>query len=505
MSQVNTAIILAHGVGEKCFPFGGKKALRPKYAHEVGNIPLVNRVVQQVQKLGIENIFVAAGFRAEKILSLLPETVTGVQLDNHARGDAVALSEFLNKIPVEENTLVVNADLLAFGKDYQKMQQRFAETGKSCVLIDELHPEEDRLSWPGVRFDAETNRVTAVDGPAADATCRLSGLYIFTAADLAQLAQLPAETPERLYLHERLQALELPLFAVESVEDLVHVDRAFDYLEANQLLIKRAVSAIATARGKYVFEAGKDDPDPHYIFPGTIVELGTRIVFEEGSFIGPFQTREAHLDALKNGLFSGVTPIRIRGDLHLGENSRIGLNTIVEGNLVLGKHSYIEDSFVEKNVLVGDGVVIRRSAVIRGNSVCGDHTRFECAADFEGVAGKGTIYMHPGQCWIVTGHNCDLGAGNYFGTWRFDSGRTKYVIGGRAIMPKSDDISNASFIGDEVRTAIGVFFLPGTRVGADSLIGAGCVAQGTMDAGFSYYVKQEMKRLRVGLVRPHKK
>ncbi|MBN2092192.1 hypothetical protein JW964_21410, partial [candidate division KSB1 bacterium] len=100
---------------------------------------------------------------------------------------------------------------------------------------------------------------------------------------------------------------------------------------------------------------------------------------------------------------------------------------------------------------------------------------------------------------------CDLGAGNFFGTWRFDSKRCSYLIGGRSILPKSETISNASYIGDDVRTAIGVFFLPGTRVGADALISAGYIASGNMEGGYSYYWKPENKRIRVGLVRPHGK
>ncbi len=32
------AAILSHGIGEHCFPFGGQKAFRPKYAHEVGRL-----------------------------------------------------------------------------------------------------------------------------------------------------------------------------------------------------------------------------------------------------------------------------------------------------------------------------------------------------------------------------------------------------------------------------------------------------------------------------------
>jgi len=104
----------------------------------------------------------------------------------------------------------------------------------------------------------------------------------------------------------------------------------------------------------------------------------------------------------------------------------------------------------------------------------------------------------------VTGQRCDLGAGNFFGTWRFDSGRCSYQIGNRTIKPKSDEIANASYIGDDVRTAIGVSFYPGTRVGSDSLIGAGYVASGTMPGGFSYYIKQDRHKVRVGLVRQKK-
>jgi NDP-sugar pyrophosphorylase family protein len=220
---------------------------------------------------------------------------------------------------------------------------------------------------------------------------------------------------------------------------------------------------------------------------------------EEGSFIGPYDTREAHLAAVKNPP-GGIIPIRIRGHLHLGPRSRVGLNTLVEGNLAVGADSYIEDSVVEQNVLICDGVVVRRNAVIRGRSVCGNNSRFECAADFEGVAGKGTIYMHPGQCWVVTGEGCDLGAGNFFGTWRFDSGICTYRIGGRSVKPKCDEIGNASYLGDQSRTGVGVMIAPGTRVGPDCMLGIGFLPSGRIDAGYAYLPKQNVAKARTSLL-----
>ena len=169
---------------------------------------------------------------------------------------------------------------------------------------------------------------------------------------------------------------------------------------------------------------------------------------------------------------------------------------------MVGEGSYIEDSVVEKAVLIGDRVGVRRHSVVRGLTVCGNGSRYECAADFEGVAGNGTIYMHPGQCWIVTGEKCDLGAGNFFGTWRFDSDRSAYLIDGRPVRPWCDRVANASYIGDDVRTAVGVCLAPGTRVGADSLLGAGYQASGTLGPKKGYIPRQkDILECRVGFLR----
>ncbi len=502
--MIKSAIILAHGVGEHCFPFGGKDAPRPKYAYEVANVPLVLRSIEQVQKAGISEIFVVAGFQANMIKSLVQNLpVEYFEIEDYAHGDAVALAQFLQKVNLNEDVLVMNADLMTFEKDFFNLLSIYQTSNNTCILYDELHSEEDRLSWPGLKLNSAEKQVELVAGQVENSQFRLSGLYIFTADDLVILKQIQRNN-QPVYLFQCLQELKKPVQAIRSVEPLVHVDRAFDYLEANQVIMGRAVQNIAQANGIYIYEAGKGEPDPEFIYPGTIIEPGSRIVFAENSRISPYRTREAHLAAISKIKQFAMVPIRIRGNVQLQEGAWIGLNSLIEGNLVLGKGSSVEDSVVEKDVLAGDRAIIRRHAVIRGRSVLGDDTRFECAADFEGVAGKGTIYMHPGQCWIVTGQRCDLGAGNFFGTWRFDSGRCAYQIGGRMVTPKSDEIANASYIGDDVRTAIGVSFYPGTRVGANSLIGAGYVASGTMSGGFSYYIKQDKHKVRVGLVR-HKK
>jgi NDP-sugar pyrophosphorylase family protein len=552
--ELKQAMVLAHGVGEDCFPYGGEKSPRPKYAFEVANVPLVKRVIDQLLALGMERICVVAGFQGHVIQGIVNQSYGGrpvevIMVDNYRAGDAIVALSAARKANLRGNLMIVNGDLLAFESDYRGLVNAFAEVGGAypVALYDELGDEEDKPSWHTAEISSDGKRIARVRGRVEDGKYRLTGMYAIDANSLSMSSQIPMSMGQPMYIAAAMQeamANGIPIGAVRAQDDVVHVDRCFDYLDANQTVLMRELRAITERKGAYVYRApsaesgqgGDGDPDPEFIFPGTIISPGATVVCEEGAFIGPYETREQHLEAIKRlprpratrsarsaspGQASAaqdragtsrraaqgypVVPIRIRGDLYLGKGSRVGLNALLEGSIVVGENSYIEDSVVEKGVLIGSGVGVRRHAVVRSLTVCGDRSRFECAADFQGVAGPGTIWMHPGQCWVVTGRNCDFGAGNFVGTWRFDSGRCEFRISNRVVKPGKDRIANASYLGDDVRTGVGVFLAPGTRIGADSLLGIGMFGHGTYEAGYFYSPKQEVVKLRVGFVRPHKK
>lgn len=502
------AVVLAHGRGDHCFPYGGTGAPRPKYAMEVANRPLLEHLLAALADSGIGRVTVVSGFRAEAVESVARSFGRGVEvvrIADYDAGDAVALACALRERPYDEPLVVANGDLLVSGADVRRVLNAWSDGEPDAValLVDQLDPEEDAASWIGVELSGD--RVTSFRGHDAASRFRLTGLAVVSAQAVKRLARAERGSQERRYLDsqwESLRADGTPLVAVTPHEPVVHVDRCFDYLEAINVVRDRALRLIADARGVYGYVGGEGDPDPRFIFPGTLISPGKRVVLEEGGFIGPYDTYEAHLSAVKKGNLPGVLDIRIRGNIHLGRGFRIGLNSLLEGDLATGAEGYLEDSVIEGGVLLGDRVRVRRGAVVRNGSVCGDGSRYECAADFQGVAGPGTVYMHPGQCLIVTGRKCDLGAGNFFGTWRFDSGRARYLIGGRLVTPKSDALANASYLGDEVRTAVMVSFAPGTRVGANTLIGQGIAAARDYEPGSYYRLRQDVERLPVETVRP---
>lgn len=506
-SPIKQAIILAHGRGDDCFPYGGDKALRPKYAMEVNCVPLIRRVVDAVRQTGVEDVTVAVGFRTEAVEAVFcdaPDKPRFVRVEPYDRGDAAALASVIRTIKPDGPLLVVNGDLSARACEYQAVVDTFASgNGKAaCALVDDLPDDEDKLSWHTVDVD-NSGKITTFKGCPGNGRHRLSGMYAVPAEKVAALADPPATTPEqRIYLARHLGDMlgsETTTLAVKASAPVVHVDRCFDYLEANQNEVKYEVGRIPERQGAYVYRAGQGEPDPRYVYPGTIIHKGSTLVFEQDAFISPYDTLEDHLEAVKSPR-EQVTPIRIRGNVAMGARAHIGLGSLIEGGLVMWPDSSVDDSLIESNVIVGPGACVRRSGIVRSRSVLGGNARVECAADVEGVAGPGTIYMHPGQCWIVTGTDCDLGAGNFFGTWRFDSKATKYAIRGRQVTPK-EHVANATYFGDKVRSAVMVNFTPGTRIGSDALIGPGVTATGTLDGGRAYLLKQDIIKPRVSLVR----
>ncbi|MBN1344954.1 MAG: NTP transferase domain-containing protein [Phycisphaerae bacterium] len=507
--SIKHAIILAHGRGDDCFPYGGEGALRGKYAMEVDDIPLVRRVFDSIREVGVKDVTVAVGFLADATKEVFADLAEGdrprfVSVEPYDRGDAPVLASVIKQVGRDGDVLVANGDLFAHPSEYRAVVDAFAASeGKAvCVLIDELDAEEDALSWHTVSVDGG-GKITAFNGPVAGGKLRVSGGYAIPAGKVDALASPPPATAEdRVYLAGRLGAMlgsDTAILGIRASTPVVHVDRCFDYLEANMTQVHFKVKAIPGLKGAYVYRGGEGQADPRYVFPGTIIRKGATLVFEEGAFVSPYDTLDEHLAAIKDAPRQ-VTPIRIRGDLFLGAGARIGLGAEIEGGVYVWPGANIDDSVIETDVIIGAGAIVRRKGFVRHESVLMAKSRIECAADFEGTSGPGTIFMHPSQCWICNGKGCDCGAGNFFGTWRFDSKASKFLIRGRQVAPKLK-VANATFMGDNVRSAVMVNFTPGTRIGSNTLIGPGIVASGRLEANKGYLLKQDVVKARVSLLR----
>lgn len=505
---VRFGLILAHGRGDDCFPFGGASAPRAKYALEVADVPMVRRVAEALLATGVSHLAVSVGYQPESVRAAMEDLASGGQVrfldvSPFDRGDAPGVARYLQRFAVGADVLIANGDLMADAADYQALVDAFVRLGgrSGCALVDRVD-RDDRASWPTVALE-HGGRLRGAAPDEEGASHRLSGAYVLPGALAGRVGErIGAVGAERSYLASillRLAADGHEVVGVEAEQPLVHVDRCFDYMEANLLQAKSLRRQIAQRSGAYVYIGGEGRPDPRWIHPGVVVSAGARVVLEDGAMVSPFTTREEHLASAKRGGPEGAS-IRIQGDMYLGEGARIGFGADVGGDLYTCPEATVEDSVVLRGVVLGRRARVRRKAIVRKDSLLMAGSLVEAGADFEGVAGPSSAFMHPLTCFVCTGRGCEVAAGNFFGFLRFDQEPASFEVRGRRIVPK-EPLGNATFLGDHVMTAVMVSATPGTRIGAGAVVGPHVIASGRMEGGFAFLPKRQVLKGRIDLLR----
>ncbi len=183
----------------------------------------------------------------------------------------------------------------------------------------------------------------------------------------------------------------------------------------------------------------------------------------------------------------------------LGEGSSISPMASVNGFVRLGRNSYLGERVrIDGNLIVGDNTIIDNGAIFTGDAVVGNDTRIANYCQiYDGCSiGDGCIMEHSSeliggmlQDRVYLYHFCeffgmigsctDIGAGTLCGTLRFDDNETVQRTKGRLEL-SCGGFGNAIYLGDYCRTGVGALLMPGSRIGAYSVVGAGVLTQGTL-------------------------
>jgi bifunctional UDP-N-acetylglucosamine pyrophosphorylase/glucosamine-1-phosphate N-acetyltransferase len=165
---------------------------------------------------------------------------------------------------------------------------------------------------------------------------------------------------------------------------------------------------------------------------------------------------------------------RIRGNLRLGRNSRIGHGVLVEGDLWVGDETVIENgAILSGNNVIGDGCRISNYCLVGADTAIGDGCVVEHCAEVSGLAMEGVYLYHYMELSGVIGAHTDLGAGTVCGTLRFDDSSTIHRVKGHPEIPPAH--ANAVYLGDYCRTGVNATLMPGCKVGTYGIVGPGVV------------------------------
>lgn len=192
-----------------------------------------------------------------------------------------------------------------------------------------------------------------------------------------------------------------------------------------------------------------------------------------------------HIFEIMNYFLDGVDGVVDNG-------AEIAETAIVKGNVVLEKGVKIMDyaiisgpAYIGKNTLVANNALVRGSC-LGENCVVGFST--EVARSFLGD----NVWTHSNYIGdSILGDNVSFGSGTVTGNLRLDEGNIGVRISGEKVCSGSNKFGLIT--GNNVRAGINTSFMPGVKIGSDSMVGAGIVLGEDVEDGKFVYAKTELK------------
>jgi bifunctional UDP-N-acetylglucosamine pyrophosphorylase/glucosamine-1-phosphate N-acetyltransferase len=155
----------------------------------------------------------------------------------------------------------------------------------------------------------------------------------------------------------------------------------------------------------------------------------------------------------------------IIGKVVIEQGARIRAGSYLEGPLVVGKKCDIgPNCYLRKGVSLGEEVRIGNACEVKNTIV------------FDGSHVAHLSYVGDS----IVGEHCNFGAGTITGNLRLDDQTVKAEIAGEVVSTKRRKIG--VIMGDNVKTAINTYFMPGVIVGNNSAIGTGVILSRNLES-----------------------
>lgn len=148
--------------------------------------------------------------------------------------------------------------------------------------------------------------------------------------------------------------------------------------------------------------------------------------------------------------------VSIEGPVYLGNNVKIFENTKIVGPVYIGDNTIIGNNNIIRDSMIGEGCVTGFNTDIT-RSYIGDNCWFH--SNYIGDS--------------VLESNISMGSGSVLANLRLDEGEIGSVISGERINTKRTKLG--AMIGEGVRIGVNVSVMPGIKIGAQSMIGAGVI------------------------------
>ena len=339
------ALVLAAAESKKLYPYSDT---RPKSMIPIAGVPILETIICQLKVAGIKEVYLVVGHHKEiiqdhfhygKKFGLKLDYVT--QEKEKGIGAALALCE--QAIGTDQSFLLVYGDALMSGNPFRPLLARYNRT-KPAILATISHPLSEG-SYGNIYLSHNMKIRKLVEKQTQEKGSRHSN-YIFGGSFILQSSCFKFLKEKNYDILSYFQHI----IAAEKVEaslwedHWIDISRPWHILQANQVMMEKWESTIipksVTLEPNVTLKGA--------IYMGDNVHIGSGTTIDGPCYIG-------------SNVFLGDNCL-IRQNASIGDNSKIGYgtevkNSVLFGNSTVGRLSFIGDSVLGYNVLLGSGTL----------------------------------------------------------------------------------------------------------------------------------------------------
>ncbi|WP_066497086.1 sugar phosphate nucleotidyltransferase [Abyssisolibacter fermentans] len=426
-------VILCSGKGRKIWPFNDwwQKCCIP-----IVNKPIVVRLVEQLERLNLEGIYVVTGYNSEMVKYFLKDktNITIIE-ENQSEGTAKSLLKGLKQIKGQDY-IVVFGDTVVDEDSIKAVIDAYKKNKIPTALTQNLKKDERSIDW--ICAKVQDDEIKNIYGHPRShyVNTRLSGVFVLN--------------------NEVVKYLETNPGYMKNVCVGGMPPKESDLLQSLQMMIEDSKKILNVEVQNYCIDVDK---------PWNILEANKVVIDDLFSLM---KENDIHKTA-----YIDETAV-IDGKVRLGKGSRIGKNVIIKGDIYIGDNTIIDyGPIIEGNVVIGNNTMIKDTCNIKEYTTIGNNNKIGFNAEMSGITFDNVSIAHNSEINGIIGSYTDIAAGCITGSLRFDDTETPNVINGRVEIPS--DFSDAICIGDHSRTGVGNIFFPGVKVGVNSVLWPGAI------------------------------
>lgn len=428
-------LILAAGKGTRM------NSELPKVIHKVNGIPMIKKILFELEKLGTEENILILGHKKEKILEIVGDVKYVVQEQQLGTGHAIMQAENICENYDGDVMILCGDTPLLRAETLEKMYEEHKRLANTTTILTSIC--ENPFGYGRIIKNKDNTVLGIIEEKEATSEVKKikevnAGVYCCNAKDLFQTLKKITNNNEKseYYLTD---IVEIQVNESKKVGSFLLLDNT-EILGVNSKVdLAKASSILRERKNISLMENGAILIDPKTTYIEENVKIGRDTIINPG--------------------------VVLQGKTIIGEKSEIvGATRIIDskiGNNVRVESSIIEESLVEDKVTIGPFAHLRPKAHLKEKVHIGNFVEIKKSTLESGVKAGHLTYL--GNATV--GKNTNIGAGtitcNYDGTNKFDTN-----IGENVFIGSSTMLVAPLEIGDKATTGAGSVITKNVAKGA---------------------------------------